>query len=299
MERTATRRPGRRTMLAGLAAGGAALACGIMSRSVAPALAGPKASPWAAGMHSRIRLADAGLADAGGLQVAVIEIALDKGFKTYWRTPGDSGIPPVFAFDGSLNAADIKVHFPAPRRFDDGAGGRSIGYKGSLVELPVTFRAANPAKPVKLALRMDYAICDKICVPASGVAELVVEPAKAMSARAVKLMAENAPKQLPLAAHEPLAVETLAGAGKAEHFRVAVRLPGAADADLFVEAASPWIFDTTAAVRRPDGRAVFTVLAIDKDKSPDCKGVEITLTLVQDNRAVETTTWLDVSLLRA
>jgi DsbC/DsbD-like thiol-disulfide interchange protein len=290
--------PSRRAVLARSAAGAVA-ACGILSRLASPALAGPKASPWARGMSSRIRLAEAGLADAEGLQVAVVEIALDKGFKTYWRTPGDSGIPPVFAFDGSENARDIQVHFPAPVRFDDGAGGHSIGYRTSPVELPVTFRAANPAKPVKLALKMDYAVCEKICVPASGAVELTVEPAKAVSVRAVRLLSEHLPRKLPLAAKEPLAVDALGKAGAAERFRVAASLPGPADADLFVEAPSPWLFDTVAPLRQPDGKAVFTVVAVDKDKSPDCRGVEITLTLVQDGRAVETTTWLDVSLLQA
>ncbi|MGL4241655.1 MAG: protein-disulfide reductase DsbD domain-containing protein [Beijerinckiaceae bacterium] len=270
----------------------------ISLASAGAASAAPKASPWSRSMSSRIRLADAGLADAGGLRVAVIEIALDKGFKTYWRTPGDSGIPPAFAFDGSVNARDIAVHFPAPVRFDDGAGGHSIGYKTSLVELPVTFRAIDPAKPVRLSLKMDYAVCEQICVPASGAAELMVEPARAVSQRAAKLLAEQLPRKQPLGAKEQMTVVSLAKTGTAEQFHVVAALPTSEPADLFVEAASPWIFETKPPVRRSDGRAVFTIVAVDKDKSPDCRGVEVTLTLVQHNLAVETSAWLDVSLLR-
>jgi DsbC/DsbD-like thiol-disulfide interchange protein len=281
----------RRALIAGIGAA----ACGIVS---SPATAAPGASAWAVGLHSRIRLTDAGLAKADGPHVAVIEIALDRGFKTYWRSPGDSGVPPTFFFDGSENAADIKVHFPAPTRFDDGAGGHAIGYARNLVELPVTFRRVDPSKPATLNLRMDYAVCEKICVPAAGAASLVLPPSKAASARAAALVG-GLPAVTPLGGADPLAVVKLQPAGKAETFRINVRLPGAEDADLFVEAPSPWVFDAAAPVRGPGGMAVFTVTAIDKDKSPDCRGVEITMTLVQGNRAVETTTWLDVALLRA
>jgi DsbC/DsbD-like thiol-disulfide interchange protein len=285
----------RRGILRALCAGAA---CGVLPPMAGPALA-EKASPWAGGMHSRMRLAAAGLAEADGLQVAVIEMALDKGFKTYWRTPGDSGIPPVFSFDGSKNVRDVTVHFPPPLRFDDGAGGHSIGYLGPLVELPVTFRAIRPDRPVELMLKMDYAVCEKICVPASGQATLALDAVKALSPRAVRLLAERLPRKQALAAREPLAVLTLAKGSRAEHFQVEAALPGGASGDLFVEAANPWLFDARVGAQAPGGHAVFTVLAIDRDKTPDCRGVEVTLTLVSENRAIETTTWLDVALLQA
>jgi DsbC/DsbD-like thiol-disulfide interchange protein len=281
----------RRALIAGIGAA----ACGMVPSG---ATAAPGASAWAVGLHSRIRLTDAGLAKAGGPHIAVIEIALDRGFKTYWRSPGDSGVPPTFAFDGSQNATDIKVHFPAPARFDDGAGGHAIGYVRNLVELPVTFRRIDASKPATLNLRMDYAVCEKICVPASGAASLVIPPSQAAAARAAALVG-TLPAAMPLGAADPLAVLKLVPAGKAETFRANVRLPGMEGADLFVEAPAPWVFDTAAPVREQGGVASFAVTAIDKDKSPDCRGVEITMTLVQGNRAVETTTWLDVALLRA
>jgi DsbC/DsbD-like thiol-disulfide interchange protein len=295
-------RASRRAVLAGLSASAGLLLSPPAARPAFansnPRRADARASAWASGMHSRIRLVEAGLADADGLHVAVIEIGLDHGFKTYWRTPGDSGIPPVFAFDDSRNATDIKVHFPAPVRFEDGAGGHSIGYRGPTVELPVTFRAVKAGAPVTLAMKMDYAVCEKICVPATGSVELVVQPANALSQRAAKLMSEHVPRQLPLGAAGPLSVLRIARSAKAEQFRVEAALPGAGAADLFVEAASPWMFDAKPDGQAPGGRMVFSVLAIERDRAPDCRGVEITVTLVNENRAVETTTWLDVALLQ-
>ncbi len=281
-----------------LLSAGIASALAPASAEAGPAAAPARVSAWSAGMHSRVRLADAGLADADGLHVAVVEMELDKGFKTYWRTPGDSGVPPVFSFEGSANARDIEVHFPAPLRFEDGAGGHSIGYRGPMLELPVTFRAVSSGQPVRLVLRMDYAVCEKICVPASGQAQLQMSAARAISPRAVGLLAKLPRKQM-IGAAEAISVLRLAKGPKAEHFMVETALPGAAAGDLFVEAASPWLFDSKGGSRGSGGKAAFTIMAIDRDRTPDCRGVEITLTLTDENRAVETTTWLDVALLQA
>jgi DsbC/DsbD-like thiol-disulfide interchange protein len=284
-------RPDRRSALAALAGLGFCAVSG-------PAVGAEQVSPWARGLHSRMRLASAGQPSPDGPHVAVVAIMLDKGFKTYWRTPGDSGIPPMFDFAGSENAADIKVHFPAPVRFDDGAGGHSIGYIGETVELPVTYRVIDRTRPVVLRLKMDYAVCEKICVPASGQAEIVLPPvAAAASMRAARLLA-TLPTVMPLDAPGLLAIRRLQKGLKAEHFLVEARV-AAGTSELFVEAASPWLFDVAAAASVGQGLARFTVLAVDKDKSPDCKGVETTFTLVSGERSIETTTWLDVSLLRA
>ena len=63
---------------------------------------------------------------------AGVEIKLQPGWKTYWRYPGDSGVPPVFDFAASDNVKSATVLWPAPVRFADG-GGNSIGYKGDVI----------------------------------------------------------------------------------------------------------------------------------------------------------------------
>lgn len=190
---------------------------------------------------------------------------------------------------------DITVHFPPPVRFDDGAGGHSIGYSRSLVELPVTFQPLDPAKPAILRLKMDYAVCEKICVPASGQAELMMRPGQGDSSATARLFA-MLPVRQKLDAAGPLAIRRLAKAGESGHFLVEAAVTGGTP-DLFVEAANPWLFDVKAAASAEPGVARFIVVAIDRDKSPDCKGVEVTFTLASGDQAIETTTWLDVSLL--
>ena len=84
--------------------------------------------------------------EAGGARLAAVEIALDRGFKTYWRHPGEAGLPPAFDWSGSANLAAVEVLWPAPRRFQD-AGGVSYGYEGGVG--PAGARHAARGRPAR------------------------------------------------------------------------------------------------------------------------------------------------------
>lgn len=134
------------------------------------------ASPWSEATGARLRLiAPGGPPAADGTLTIGIEIALDPGWKTYWRHPGEAGLPPEIDFSRSDNLAGAKVEFPAPRRFVDG-GSTSIGYGGSVV-LPVRLRPEDPALPVMVDARILYGACKELCVPATGEARLMVSRA--------------------------------------------------------------------------------------------------------------------------
>ena len=94
-----------------------------------PALAGD-ASAWDGDQRAAVRLI-AG-AQRGTVRRAGIEIRLAPGWKTYWRYPGDSGIPPRFDFSPSKNVKSVTVRYPAPHRLTDESG-TSIGYKHGVV----------------------------------------------------------------------------------------------------------------------------------------------------------------------
>ncbi|MGH6664356.1 MAG: protein-disulfide reductase DsbD domain-containing protein [Pseudolabrys sp.] len=146
-------------------------ACGIAALFAAPAYASD-ASPWVEDLNSAMRLiAGANKNSADGLR-AGIEIKMQPGWHTYWRYPGDSGVPPRFSFSGSDNVASVKVLFPAPHAFTDEAG-TTIGYKENVI-FPLRVFPRNKDKPVALHLKVDYAVCEKLCVPVEARAELTL-----------------------------------------------------------------------------------------------------------------------------
>jgi DsbC/DsbD-like thiol-disulfide interchange protein len=127
------------------------------------------ASRWDDDLQSSARLIAAqARSDSGGRVFrAGVEIKLKQGWHTYWRYPGDSGVPPVPDFSKSQNVKTVTVLYPAPARFPDGAGGNSIGYNHDVV-LPLHVVPQDASKPVTLNLKLGYAVCEKLCVPAEA-----------------------------------------------------------------------------------------------------------------------------------
>jgi DsbC/DsbD-like thiol-disulfide interchange protein len=99
-----------------------------------------------------------------GGYMAAVELQLAPGWKTYWRSPGDAGIPPTFDWSGSENVKSVNLHWPAPLVFEAN-GMQTIGYHDRLV-LPVEVTPEDPARPVKLSVEMSLGVCDQICMPA-------------------------------------------------------------------------------------------------------------------------------------
>ena len=77
-----------------------------------------------------------------GRHIAAIRLTLAPGWKTYWRAPGDAGIPPVFDWSASGNVRAVAVQYPVPKVFDQG-GVRSVGYADS-VTFPVFITPQEP-----------------------------------------------------------------------------------------------------------------------------------------------------------
>lgn len=98
-----------------------------------------------------------------GTHHAAFAITLAPGWKTYWRTPGDAGIPPIFDWSSSENLAGVGVSFPVPHVFYEN-GMRSIGYDDGMI-LPITLRAEDAGTDIELSGRMTIGVCLDICVP--------------------------------------------------------------------------------------------------------------------------------------
>jgi DsbC/DsbD-like thiol-disulfide interchange protein len=102
--------------------------------------------------------------ESGGTMIG-LRLVLTPGWKTYWRSPGDAGIPPVFDWTGSDNLAQAHIHWPRPAVFLTN-GMTSIGYHDEVV-LPIEIIPINPSQAVNLVLRVDLGVCKDICLPAT------------------------------------------------------------------------------------------------------------------------------------
>jgi DsbC/DsbD-like thiol-disulfide interchange protein len=265
--------------------------------SLALAADGPAASsPWAVGLGARMRLLrGAPLADADGV-AAGVEIALDPGFKTYWRMPGDVGVPPVFDWSGSANLASIAPDWPAPRRFDE-AGVSVIGYGGDNVVLPLRIAPADAANPVKLALTLSYAACKSICVPEKANAALVLtqDGPGGLYASLIEAASREVPLRIEAAAfgldrqHSVSLSLARGNAGLSLRPRLD---PEEAVLDVFVEAPGSWLFGPPVANRigaSGESGLQIDLPLIDHPKWVDrAEDIPFTLTILTDRRAVET-----------
>jgi DsbC/DsbD-like thiol-disulfide interchange protein len=100
-----------------------------------------------------------------GDHVAALRLTLAPGWKTYWRAPGDAGIPPLFDWSGSDNIASFSASWPVPEVFHLN-GMRSVGYSDA-VTIPLHFAPARAGEPMEVRGQIDIGVCEDICVPVS------------------------------------------------------------------------------------------------------------------------------------
>lgn len=98
-----------------------------------------------------------------GTHMAALKVTLAPGWKTYWRSPGEAGIPPRFGWEGSENLASVAFHWPRPEVYVLN-GMRSIGYYDELI-LPMEFTPNDTGKPIRLNAEIEIGVCHDICVP--------------------------------------------------------------------------------------------------------------------------------------
>ncbi|MEM9349829.1 MAG: protein-disulfide reductase DsbD domain-containing protein [Pseudomonadota bacterium] len=105
-----------------------------------------------------------GWREAGMGHIAALRLTLDSGWKTYWRAPGDAGIPPNFDWSASSNVASVTPHWPVPNIFNQN-GMRSIGYDGEVI-IPLHVTRETADAPIRLTADIDIGVCEEICIPA-------------------------------------------------------------------------------------------------------------------------------------
>jgi DsbC/DsbD-like thiol-disulfide interchange protein len=252
----------------------AVLALALLIQS-GPTRADPFASEWAPSLKSQARL----IADGTGQAGFQIELAAEA--ITYWRDPGDAGVPPTFDFTRSVNVASAEVEFPAPKRIEESDGSEAFGYDRGVV-FPIRVKAADPTKPVTLALDANYAVCEKICLPARAAVSLSL-PKGAATPWAAEIDAARklVPKSEDAAA---LGIEITALEGR--NWRLCLPVAPGAPRNLFVEPPAGWWL-TAKADAAEEGRDCFALSL--KEAPADAKfPAAVRATITGGPRAVET-----------
>jgi DsbC/DsbD-like thiol-disulfide interchange protein len=261
------------------------LAATLFASSLAIEARAEDASPWQRDGHSAVRLL-AG-SRSGAVLLGGIAFQLQPGWKTYWRTPGDSGVPPRFDFSKSENIEAVTVLWPAPLQFDDGAGGVSLGYHDQFV-LPLRIVAKNADKPVTLRADINYAVCEKLCIPVEANAELPFTSVASTEDSVLFAALDTVPKPAKVGDPTPLTIRDVKRDGKSTVL-VDVVSPDARDLSLFVEGPTPdWALPVPKLRENsPPGvrRFAFELDGVPPGVSPE--GAALKLTLVGGDRAYE------------
>ncbi len=243
------------------------------------------ASPWQKGPHAAVRLL-AG-SRSGSVLLGGIAVQLDPGWKTYWRTSGDSGVPPRFDFSKSENIEAVTVLWPAPTKFDDGAGGFSLGYHGQVV-LPLRIVPKSNDKPVTLRANINYAICEKICIPVEASTELTFASVASTEDSVLFAALDTVPKPASVGDPNPLTIRDIEREGKSKVL-VDVVSPDNKPVNLFVEGPTPdWGLPVPKLLEHgPAGvkRFAFALDGVPPGTNPE--GAALKLTLVGSDRSYE------------
>jgi len=251
---------------------------------------------WQENLGGKARIISSGPIDPETLAVDLaIQIELKEGWKTYWRTPGDSGIPPEFDFSKSSNLKDIEIRWPAPKSFQDEYG-YSIGYKDSLI-LPVRAVARNRILPAVVDLTMRYGVCERICVPVENSFSMVVtRSSRAHEAAATLIEQASATVPGPVANDASFSVTGVsrqAGTDQ-DHLVVTARVDGAPETtELFIEGPKSWYLPLPKKTSVADGVVKWSVSLADVPKADALSGNYVTFTLVNGKQAVEQVWHLD------
>jgi DsbC/DsbD-like thiol-disulfide interchange protein len=251
-------------------------------------------SPWASTSNAEVRLLAAGAPNNGAPIRAGLQIRLARGWHTYWRYPGDAGVPPRLDWSASTNVADVQVRWPAPERILLEGGLGSIGYHGDII-LPLQVRPKDAARPVSLRVKLDFGVCEKICIPAEARAALDIPAGFTMK----NALLDSADARVPAAATVGKAktlgiVSVKLEHGAAPRALIEVVVPPGKTFDLFAEGPTDdWALPLPTHIAAGNGRARFALRIEGAPTGAKPIPAKLRLTLVAGDEAIEVLAPLD------
>jgi DsbC/DsbD-like thiol-disulfide interchange protein len=251
----------------------------LLTSLLAVTCAHASSSDWHEAEGGRVRLVTAGTADDKGVLQGVLQIDLSPGWKTYWRDPGDAGVPPTLDASASRNIASAEMSYPPPHRFNDGFA-IWAGYKEP-VSFPVAFALADPAQPAMIEAKVFLGICETVCVPVQ--ATFSVDPASDPDNPDDAAVVQAALDALP-GPDQPDFGATLVKGGKDEVLVEAEFAGEPSSVDFFLAGADGYQFGPP--VRREDGEhLLFSVPILERPDAVPRQGA-LHYTLVTEAGAV-------------
>ena len=199
----------------------------------------PAVSQWVKVQSAAIRILSGSVPQKmrkPGKNWAALEIRLEPGWKTYWRSPGDTGVPPTFDWSKSANLKAIKVLWPSPHRFKE-ADSTAVGYKDGII-LPLLITPKDPAKAVTLNLGLFLGVCKDICVPVQQKITFAVPAVARYPLSAIADIMRTVPVSLkPEQVHHHIKSLSLVMDNKKTYLQIEALFPkGSSGHDLLVEA---------------------------------------------------------------
>jgi DsbC/DsbD-like thiol-disulfide interchange protein len=244
----------------------AALALGLLCTPAAAA-----SSDWAEVEGGSVRIVTEGLPDDTGMLRGALEIALKPGWKTYWRDPGESGIPPIVTVLSPEGESEAEIGFPAPARFNEGFSVWAGYDRPVALALTLTLPGDSAGN---LAASVFLGICEVICIPVQ--AELDVDLTDTSQAVLDRNVVEAAFAALPQAAG-PGFNAALRKAGKSNIVVDAEVPSGAGEAELFLVSTEDWAFGTPKRIEGPSGPAFDIPILMAPETRAAASAIEYTL----------------------
>ena len=180
-----------------------------------------------------------------GTRMIGLRITLAPGWKTYWRAPGDSGIPPQVIWSGTGDVSGAAIHWPVPEVFDS-AGMRTLGYHDQVL-FPVEIVTEGASG--RVAGMLDIGVCEEVCVPVQLAFDVTLPPEGRRDPAIVAALVDR-----PLTAAEARAGAvtcTVAPGERGLTVTASIPLPPAGGEEIVViEAADPQVWVSEADVAR-------------------------------------------------
>lgn len=240
-------------------------------------------SDWVEVQGGAVRLIASGMSD-DGTYLAGLEFLLEPGWHTYWRYPGEAGIPPMITLNGeSENLAAFEVLYPAPKRYFDGFSNSIVYHDG--VVLPLSLKPIDKLKHVLVSVDVFFGVCKDICVPGEATLNLSLNSQAKKDNLADKLIQRDLARIPTQKKYNDLKITSVALKPGADVLVIQAVAPTSSKVDLFAAGPEGSYIGLPKLVQGRDGMVEWTLstrgLAITGDND------DLLFVLASESRAVE------------